>query len=481
MSEDNFFLRQITNVISSADTDAAAKTVDALRTEKPEATTEEIVDLLIRRKCMQTGSVGAVTSGAAIIPGIGTISAITFGVAADIGMTFKLQAELTLEIAYAYERELTENEKRQIILGITGMSAGFNTGLQKAGQQIATKATAQLAQRSVVKAIPFIGVAASAGTNMATTYLIGQRAKAYFSQNPEAVDGWGETVRTLSGVDERKLVSWMGETTENSWQLISGSTHAMTDTVLVTGRSTGKALLVYTQKSKESIATGSSNMVSAVSNGLSSLWPFGSSADKSEEPTAADELVEVAAAAPEESPSESEKGFFGRLTALFQRDNDDRSEEDTNAEQLFEHSKIVEQVTNSTLENQTVIGMVGASDELGSEAEIDAPQSYFQRAWGLFSWGSNQDMGTQTAPAELINEITHPEQPTALLVVDESEDSSHDEQSGMVSRMFNIFGRTASEDETASEKAPLVVEEIEAQEPFYRRVSNLFRLGKRSE
>lgn len=337
MSDDSFLLKQITNVISSADAEAASKTVDALRKSKPEATTDEIVDLLIRRKCMQTGSVGAITSGAAIIPGIGTISAITFGVAADIGMTFKLQAELTLEIAYAYGRELTENEKRRIILGITGMSAGVNTGLQKAGQQIATKATAQLAQKSVVKAIPFIGVAASSGTNMVTTYLIGQRAKAYFSQGPEAVDSWGDKARVLSGVDERKLVGWLGETTENSWQLLSGSSRAVTDTVLVTGRSTGKAILVYTDKTKSSIAAGTRSMVQMVSGGLSSIWPFKSSSKNKAENSSVEE-----------------------------------------------GDSSVAPVIQNELGEQTVIGLIEASDELDGLDDSEVKQSFFQKAWGMF-------------------------------------------------------------------------------------------------
>lgn len=401
MSDDSFLLKQITGFISSADTAAAAKTVDSLRQEKPDASADEIADLLIRRKCMQTGSVGAVTSGAAIIPGIGTVSAITFGVAADIGMTFKLQAELTLEIAQVYGRELTENEKRQIILSITGMSAGVNTGLQKAGQQIATKATAQLAQKSIIKAIPFLGVAASSGTNVVTTYLIGQRAKAYFSKGPEAVKTWTDTVRVVSGVDERKLAGWLGETTESSWQMLSGSTKAATDTVLVTGRSTGKAILVYTEKSKASIAAGSSSMAQAISNGFGAVW--------------------------------------NRLTSPFQWSGS-TSETDEEPAPLPD-SEVLDQVTQSDLENQMVIGLVSASDELSDEAEIDSDESYFQKAWKLFSWSSSTsttDAGDEETPSEILDEITHPEEPTSMLIVDETPSQS-EEGGGLISSTLNFF------------------------------------------
>ena len=111
MAIQTLFLKGINRYISKADAKAAAATVDSLKINQPNATAEELVDQLIKRKCRQAGSIGAVTSGAAIIPGLGTVAAMTFGVAADIGMTFKLQAELVLEIAAVYERELSEAEK----------------------------------------------------------------------------------------------------------------------------------------------------------------------------------------------------------------------------------------------------------------------------------------------------------------------------------------------------------------------------------
>lgn len=177
----------ITNAISDADEAAAAERVARLCENRPEAGAEELVQILIRNKYLQTGAVGAVTSGASLVPGLGTMMALTFGVAADIGMTFKMQAELVLEVAAAYEHLLNPEEKRRVILLVTGISAGANHLLEKAGEQIAKKATERLARKSVTRAIPVIGVAASGGSNMLTTYIIGQRADAYFSRGPEAV------------------------------------------------------------------------------------------------------------------------------------------------------------------------------------------------------------------------------------------------------------------------------------------------------
>src|SRR5262245_49203948 len=103
----------LTGYINDADEKAAAERVAALRQKQPDAPVEDLADSLIKRKCFRAGAVGAVTSGAALIPGLGTFASLTFGVAADIGMTFKLQAELVLELAALYGHSLTPDEKRR--------------------------------------------------------------------------------------------------------------------------------------------------------------------------------------------------------------------------------------------------------------------------------------------------------------------------------------------------------------------------------
>jgi hypothetical protein len=247
-------LEFIERAVDNVDEPAAVERVEALREAHPEASTDEMVELLVRQKCMQTGAVGAITSGASMIPGLGTLVSLTFGVAADIGMTFKYQAELVLEIAAVYEHKLNPIEKRRVVMLITGLSAGANQAVRKASQRIAEKATERLAQKSVTKAIPVIGVAASAGTNILFTYVIGQRANAYFSLGPEAVGDWGESIRAVTGVDERIIVGWLSETTERSWRLVGDSAQSAVGSVIVAGKSAGEVIVVSADKVGEAVA-----------------------------------------------------------------------------------------------------------------------------------------------------------------------------------------------------------------------------------
>ena len=217
-SKANAIAKTIFNVISDVDLDAATARAEALKRKYPKATKAELSQRLIREKCERTGTVGAVTAGAGIIPGIGTAAVITLGTAADIGVTFKLQAELVLELAALYDHPLNEEEKQRLVMVITGISAGTTVLARKAGQNITMKVGEKFAERAagrtLLKAIPWVGIVASAGTNVLSTYVIGQRADTYFRLGPEAMGSWGDTLRTVSGVDERKIAVWVADSSK---------------------------------------------------------------------------------------------------------------------------------------------------------------------------------------------------------------------------------------------------------------------------
>ena len=268
-------LQFMTDAINDVDEQAAALRVQRLSQARPGASKEELGEALIKQKCMQTGAVGLVTSGAAMVPGLGTLLALTFGVAADIAATFKLQAELVLEIAALYERKLSPADKRNAVLLITGISAGANQVLRRAGQRIAEEVSERLAEKSIVRAIPVIGVAASAGSNILFTYVIGQRAQAYFGLGPDAVGDWAESLRAVTGMDERKISGWLAETTERSWTLVSKSVQNGAGAVIVAGKSAGEVVAVTAGKAGGAIAGAGRSIAEGVSTGAGAVADWG--------------------------------------------------------------------------------------------------------------------------------------------------------------------------------------------------------------
>ena len=202
---------QSLRVINDADVVVAAQRVQSLRAQKPYLDNAALIEQLIKQKTLQAGMVGAVTSGASLIPGLGSLAVFTLGVATDVGVTMKLQSELVLEIAAVHGHELTPDQRRTAVVVVTGVNVGAEQLVTRASRKLAEKVAERFAGRAIVKAIPFVGIAVSAGANMVTTYVIGRRADAYFGLGPEAVGDWNESLRAITGVDERKLVNWLGE------------------------------------------------------------------------------------------------------------------------------------------------------------------------------------------------------------------------------------------------------------------------------
>lgn len=196
--------------VNDADAGMAAQRVAKLRTQH-RLHDDALVEHLIRQKARQTGMVGGVTSAAALVPGLGNIAAFTIGVATDVGVTLRLQSELVLEIAAARGRTLSPAEARNALLVVTGVNMGAERLVNQAGRKLAQRSAERFAGRAIVKAIPFVGIAVSAGANMFMTYLVGRRADAYFRLGEESVGDWNESIRAITGVDERKLVGWLGD------------------------------------------------------------------------------------------------------------------------------------------------------------------------------------------------------------------------------------------------------------------------------
>ncbi len=217
----NALFNMLMKAVSDVDISAAGEQVKAFQAKYPRISSEKIAQKLIRQKCEKTATVGAVTAGAGLIPGVGTAAAVIVGTAADIGATFKLQAELVLEIAHLYNYPLSDEEKQRLVLVITGISAGTSVALRKVGQRASLKLSEKFAEKSFMKALPVVGVLASAGTNVLSTYIIGQRADAYFRLGPEYMGSWADSLRAVSGVDERKIAVWLSENGKNAGQAMA--------------------------------------------------------------------------------------------------------------------------------------------------------------------------------------------------------------------------------------------------------------------
>lgn len=296
--EENFIsklMQETVQTMTHADEQEATERVKKLRDKRPTATNDELAEVIIRNKCMQAGAIGAVTASPTLIPGLGTVVALTFGTAVDIRMMYKLQGELVLELINLYAPSLPLENKRNVLMLVTGISIGANRVLSEGGQELAAKATQRLSARlggTVAEEVAVdastglfaktvslaLGVATAAGINILTTYTIGRRAQAYLKQGHEAMEDWTTSLRTITGVDERKLITWLAATTRHSWDLIQAQSKDIGTKLANVGQNAKELYVIQAAKAGDKVSETSGRLVEGSSYGLSWLRDFSKNA-----------------------------------------------------------------------------------------------------------------------------------------------------------------------------------------------------------
>lgn len=224
-------------------TSASVQRVAALRKNNTEKSDDELVEALIRNRCLQVAGVGAATAGAAIIPSVGAIASVAVGSMVDMNSTHKIQTELVLDIATIYGYDFAKDERQEfLMLALGAKKAGEQTELNateqllvKGGQQLARKATQRVASKSAARVLPAVGVATSAGTNILMTYSAGQRAKAYVKTGPESVGEMELSIRSALGKNELTLSNWTRKS------LADAAFEGIDQGAIKAGRAAGKA------------------------------------------------------------------------------------------------------------------------------------------------------------------------------------------------------------------------------------------------
>ena len=270
----SFAKRAVTKVLdalSDADADAAALRVAKLRLKHPEENADELSERIIKAKAQQTAAVGAASSGASMIPVVGMLSAMTLGVAADITATFKLQAEMVLEIAAAYDFKLDELDEQTVIFIVTGVSTGSNVVLNRVGEQLSVKLGERTAEKWLAAALPFVGVALSSSSNALATYVIGQRARAYFRDGPEAVGDFKSSLSALAGLDELKVGSWLAETSGKTWDALTDGVSAASGAVVDAAQFAGGAVATGSSKTAATLVDAGQNVGERLSDAATGI------------------------------------------------------------------------------------------------------------------------------------------------------------------------------------------------------------------
>lgn len=194
---------------------AVVEAVSCLRADAPDASADELADLLIRRCARELAIGGAVAGGAAAAPVAGfTVAAASVGADATYSMGRLSELIMGIGLIYGHDQS-TVDERTAVVLAVLGLSESAAVGLTGIAARVGSRSGARLVAKlpaagtapagagatrraiaklssskgpwSLAALIPYgIGAGIGAAGNAVLARSVGSAAKQYFAAN--AVD-----------------------------------------------------------------------------------------------------------------------------------------------------------------------------------------------------------------------------------------------------------------------------------------------------
>ena len=165
----------------------------------------EMCSKLIKQTAMKVGAMGGITAIPSAFLVIGSLGTAMVGTTADFAYLIRKQIELCYAISAVYDMGIDEEKLQAIVLALLGFSGTgqiakeiaatslrsivdvtvsrfLKKGPAEAVEEVAPKLVPRLLGRSY-KLIPFLGIPLSASMNVASTMMLGNEARKYFSSN----------------------------------------------------------------------------------------------------------------------------------------------------------------------------------------------------------------------------------------------------------------------------------------------------------
>lgn len=156
---------------------------------------DAIAQRIIRTYSTRSALAGGVSAMPGILPGAGTVIAVG-GALVDMSLMLKHEVEMVLSLTYLYGHDIRQDDKRWLAYALAGVStyeaaSGRNYFVDLADAQVEalTKYTTRqlsklvatvlgkvalvTASKSLVRALPLVGVVVGASTNKVLTYSVG--------------------------------------------------------------------------------------------------------------------------------------------------------------------------------------------------------------------------------------------------------------------------------------------------------------------
>lgn len=202
--------------VDRVDHPAARRRVAWFRERHPDLSDDELHEVLVNAKCVQSGVVGTVSALVGLIPGIGKVASRVLGPLADATVVTTLQAELVAETFALYDIDLPPQAERTALLAIAASHAGVRNAGVEVARTVARRAERLLGRGLAGRALPIAQVATATASHVALTWAIGTRARALCKMKSASAGDWPGLLRDFTLVDERRVVRWATEATRTA-------------------------------------------------------------------------------------------------------------------------------------------------------------------------------------------------------------------------------------------------------------------------
>jgi hypothetical protein len=168
-------------------------------------------NLLLQTACLKAGSAAAISTITARLPLLGKFAPALLGTVTETLALGRIQQQLVRDTLDLYDLELSELEERGVILLATAGSIGAQQLSKQMVEQIVTQLGGRYLRLFAMRALPIASLVTEIAAAIASTYAVGKRAQALCTLPGTGARNLGELLRSLTGIEQRKLFSWSGE------------------------------------------------------------------------------------------------------------------------------------------------------------------------------------------------------------------------------------------------------------------------------
>ncbi len=175
---------------------------------------------LLRIKCLQAASIGALTAAGEAIPGLTSVLGLVFGELVDVRFLGRIQRDLIEQTFTLYGFDLPDPVRSALVDKVQLLGTGASVASDAVVRQVIRRSLGGLGSLLTRRVLPVASIVSSAFSNAWVTYALGKRAQALAQLQGMPLDRLPDALRAFSGVDERRVLDWTVEGVKSSVALI---------------------------------------------------------------------------------------------------------------------------------------------------------------------------------------------------------------------------------------------------------------------